>query len=145
MTRKYELPDFLTGVVNQSSYERWLHRKAVAHVRRDRKRGNISATNETYKIAIHRAVNQSSGRDFYTGEVLDWHLISQYDNEQSKAGGRQYKARFALLPTVDHVNDGLGPADFQICGWRTNDSKNDLTLADFIALCRRVIEYQEKA
>lgn len=145
MARKYELPVFLKGIIEQSTYERWLHRKAVAHVRRDRKRGNKSATNESYKIAIHKAVMASNGRDFYTGEQLDWHLASQYDNEQSKANGRRYKAQFALLPTADHVNDGLGPADFQICAWRTNDAKNDLPLDEFIALCQRVIDYHDSS
>jgi hypothetical protein len=48
------------------------------------------------------------------------------------------------LPTVDHVNDGLGPADFRICAWRTNDAKNDQSLDEFVALCRRVIDYQGK-
>jgi len=144
MARKYELPSFLKGVLTQSAYDKWLHRKAVAHVRRDRKRGNVSATNESYKIAIHKAVIGSEGLDFYTGEQLDWHLLSQYDNKESKADGRQYKARFTLLPTADHVNDGLGPADFQICAWRTNDAKNDLLLDEFIALCERVVDYQRK-
>jgi hypothetical protein len=48
-----------------------------------------------------------------------------------------HKARFATLPTVDHVGDGLGPADFEICGWRTNDGKCDLSRADFVDLCHR--------
>lgn len=144
MARKYKLPDFLNGVITQGVYERWLHRKAVVHVRRDRRRCNKAATNEAYKLAIHKAVTESAGQDSYTGEQLDWHLVSQYDNAQSKANRRQYKAQFALLPTADHVNDGLGPADFQICAWRTNDAKNDLPLDEFIALCRRVIDHQDK-
>ena len=120
--RKYQLPQFLSAVVTQSSYERWLHRKAIAHVRRDRKRGNSKATNEAYKITIHKAVITSDGLDYYTGEKLDWSLISKYDNEQSKANGRHYKKSLALLPTIDHVGDGRGDADFRICGWRTNDA-----------------------
>ena len=144
VARKYELPDFLNRDITQGVYERWLHRKAVAHVRRDRRRGNKAATNEAYKIAIHKAVTESEGRDFYTGEQLHWRLISQYENEQAKASGRKYKRKFALLPTVDHVNDGLGPPDFQICAWRTNDAKNDLPLDEFIALCQRVIDHQDK-
>lgn len=61
MSRKYELPAFLVGTTTQEQYERWLRRKAVAHVRRDRKRGNLSATNEEYNIEIHRAVMESEG------------------------------------------------------------------------------------
>lgn len=137
--RKYQLPEFLTERVHQNAYDRWLQRKAEAHVKRDRKRGNAAATNEEYKLAIHQAVTNSEGRDFYTGEPLDWSLISTYENGQSKEGRRVYKATFALLPTVDHVGDGLGPADFKVCGWRTNDAKNDMSLPEFVALCRKVV------
>lgn len=137
--RKYALPDFLSPLTTQEIYERWLHRKAVSHVRRDKKRGNGSATNEAYKVAIHKAVVVSGGMDEYTREPLHWHLLSQYNNEASRQGRRKYKATFALLPTVDHVDDGLGPASFKICSWRTNDSKNDLSLAEFIDLCRKVV------
>ena len=145
MTRKYELPGFLEGVLTQAEYDRWLHRKAVAHVRRDRKRGNKAATNEAYKGALHAGITASAGCDAYTGEKLDWHLVGQYDNEKSKKDKRDYKARFGLLPTADHVNDGRGPADFRICAWRTNDAKGDLPLEEFIALCERVIAYHRKS
>jgi hypothetical protein len=141
MARKYELPAFLFETTTQDQYERWLRRKAIAHVRRDRKRGNASATNEEYNVAIHRGVIESEGRDCYTGELLDWSLISTYENDQSKADGRRYKATFALLPTVDHVNDGTGPADFKICSWRTNSAKNDLKLPEFLELCEKVIRH----
>ena len=139
ISRKYAIPAFLAAIVTQAIYLRWLHRKAIAHIRRDRKRGNERETNETYKIAIHRAVCASGGRDAYTGEALDWHLISKYDNDASKKDGRKYKALFGLLPTVDHVGDGTGSADFEICAWRTNDAKNDLTRQEFVALCRKVV------
>lgn len=137
--RKYALPEGLRAMTTQEIYERWLRRKAVAHVRRDKKRGNKSATNETYKLVIHQAVCASGGKDAYTLEQLDWTLLSKYNNEASQQGRRKYKAGFALLPTVDHVDDGLGPADFKICAWRTNDAKNDLTLGEFVELCRRVV------
>jgi len=137
--RKYQLPEFLTGVVSQSEYEKWLHRKAATHVRRDRKRGNASITNAEYKVAIHQAVQESEGIDAYTGEDLDWTLLSRYDNEESKKRGRDYKRRFALLPSIDHVGDGTGPADFKICAWRTNDAKNDLPYEEFVQLCEKVV------
>ena len=82
--RKYQLPSFLEGVITQAPYQRWLHRKAMAHVKRDRKRGNEGATNEEYKLAIHRAVEESQGKDTYTDEPLDWTLLSTYDNDESK-------------------------------------------------------------
>ena len=45
-----------------------------------------------------------------------------------------YKRRFALLPTVDHVDPESTEADFRICGWRTNDCKNDLTITELQVL-----------
>jgi|SRR5947209_8377037 len=137
--RLFELPLFLNNLVSSEAYVRWLQRKAAAHVKRDRKRGNSSASISDYKRAIHNAVCASQGRDAYTGEQLNWHLISTYDNAESKQGRRVYKARFALLPTVDHIGDGTGPADFKICAWRTNDAKGDLSLEEFVALCERVL------
>jgi len=142
--RKYQIPQFLSGVVDQKIYERWLHRKAMAHVRRDRNRSNETATNEKYKIAIHQAVCESDGQDAYTKENLDWSLLSKYDNDQSKAHGRNYKRLFALLPTADHVGDGKGDADFKICSWRTNDAKNDLSYEECVDLCRKVIAEANK-
>lgn len=140
--KRYPVPDFLSGIVGQASYERWLRRKAQAHVRRDRSRGNASAIGEAYRLAIHDAVVASRGKDDYTGENLDWTLISQYDNDESSERGREYKKSFALLPTVDHVGDGTGLANFKICGWRTNDAKHDLDLDEFVLLCRAVLEHQ---
>jgi hypothetical protein len=140
MPQKYALPVFLSGVVAQGIYERWLRRKAQAHVRRDRRRGNQAAMGESYRDAIHTAVIKSNGKDAYTGEILDWTLIGQYDNDESRERGRHYKREFALLPTVDHVGDGTGCAIFIICGWRTNDAKNDLDLSEFVSLCRAVLE-----
>jgi len=144
MPKKYQLPGFLQGRITQEVYERWLRRKAQAHVRRDRKRKNDTATGQAYREAIHHAVLESEGRDWYTGEELAWELISSYDNQESKIGRRRYKASFALLPTVDHVGDGLGPADFRICAWRTNDAKNDLSYPDFVQLCRRVVDFHNR-
>ena len=143
MAKKYTPPGFLIDCIEQGQYQRWLHRKAVAHVRRDRRRGNAEAMIADYKKAIHAAVCVSRGLDFYTGEPLNWSLISTYDNEASKKGGRMYKADFSLLPTIDHVGDGRGMADFRICAWRTNDAKSDLSHEDFVELCRRVVAFAD--
>ena len=137
--RKYQLNEELSALVDQTIYERWLHRKAMAHVKRDKARGNTTATNESYKIAIPNAVCESKGKDAYTNENLDWSLLSKYDNEQSKKHGRKYKKQFALLPSVDHVGDGTGEADFKICSWRTNDAKNDMSYSELVDLCHKII------
>jgi hypothetical protein len=141
MPKKYALPSFLEGVITQAAYVRWLSRKSIAHVRRDKKRGNTNALNEAYKKAIHLATSASGGLDEYTGEALDWHLVSTYDNDESKKYRRKYKSLFFLLPTIDHVDDGLGEPNFKICGWRTNDVKADLTHAELIAFCRCVLDH----
>ena len=142
MKEKYNLPSFLSGLMTQKKYEHWLRRRAQAHVKRDRHRGNEAAIGELYRGAIHTAVKESLGSDAYTGERLDWELISRYSNDESQRGRRHYKRKFALLPTVDHVDDGKGHVDFRICCWRTNDAKNDLKLSEFISLCRSVLEHQ---
>lgn len=139
--QRYELPEFLNGRVSKENYVRWLHRKAVAHVKRDRLRLSDPITNTIYKQQIHAAVRESHGLDWYTGEPLAWEKISTYNNEQSKAHRSIYKAGFALLPTVDHVLRIDGAYDFVICGWRTNDAKNDLSLTEFLKLCRLVIAH----
>lgn len=145
MPLKYERPSFLIGKISQATYSYWLRSKSKTHFGRDKKRGNTAITNEKYKMAIHLAVSQSSGNDQYTGEALDWSLVRKYDNEKAKKGGRKYKATFALLPTIDHCDDGLGPANFKICSYRTNDAKHDLSYSDFVDLCRRVIAHAERA
>jgi hypothetical protein len=140
---KHQIPEYLSSKLTQAKFDMWLRGRAAAHVKRDRKRGNVSATGEAYRMAIHRAVVHSDGRDYYTGESLDWLLVGQYSNAESEAKKRRYKATLAFLPSIDHVGDGLGEADFKLCAWRTNDAKSDLTHADFVALCRRVVSHFE--
>jgi hypothetical protein len=134
------MPGFLEGHVTADAYERWLSRKAAAHCRRDRNRGRTVSRSQL-KEAIHGAVLASEGFDVYTGEKLDWHLLSKFRNEDAKAGRHVHKAGFALLPTVDHVRAGDTEAAFRICAWRTNDAKGDLSPEDFIKLCIRVLKH----
>lgn len=76
---------------------------------------------------------------------MDWTLLSKYDNEQSQKEGKEYKKQFALLPSVDHVSDGKGVADFKICSSRTNDAKSDLSYDEFVELCTKVIKAANKS
>lgn len=140
--KKYTLPPFLVKKgVDEQQYRRWLQRKANAHQRRDAKRGLQQVTVAKYREAIHQAVLNSQGRDAYTGEELDWSLISQYNNNDSKVGKHRYKAEFGLLPTVDHIEASANSASFVICAWRTNDAKSDLNTTDFLALCEQVLRH----
>lgn len=143
MAKKYELPPFLEGKVEQAVYTRWLHRKAVAHALRDRRRWKRHVGISDYKQAVHAAVLRCGGRDHYTGERLDWSLLSKYDNAKSRAGGSAYKKRFALLPTVDHIDPDHRGSAFEICGWRTNDCKNDLSLRELRVFCRKLLEHTD--
>jgi hypothetical protein len=141
MPRKHLLPPFLEGIIDPDDYEHWLTRKAAAHVKRDRKRAQSDVMPALYKEAVHAAVLRSDGRDAYTGELLDWKLISTYNNEDSKAGKHSYKSSFALLPTVDHISAGATEASFHICSWRTNDAKSDLSFEGFVELCQKVLTH----
>jgi hypothetical protein len=143
MKQQFDPPSFLEGRCTIRQYRDWLSRKARAHHKRDTKRGNASVTCDSIKIEIHRAVTESNGKDFYTGLPLQWELIGTYRNEPSKQGRRKYKQAFWHLPTVDHVDEGLGEPNFKICGWRTNDCKSDLTHAEFVEVCRQVIAYYD--
>jgi hypothetical protein len=144
ISKKYPLPTFLEGTITQAAYLRWLSRKSIAHVKRDKRRVNYKVVNEAYKIAIHAATTDSRGLDEYTGEPLRWDLISTYDNERSKKDRRNYKAALDLLPTVDHVGDGLSEASFKICSWRTNDAKGLMSHGEFVAFCRSVVAHAER-
>jgi len=143
-SKKYPLPGFLNGRCTSEAYVKWLSRKSIAHVRRDRKRGHPNAARETYMKAIHEAVNNSKGVDHYTGEPLAWEIISTYDNTKSKEGRRVYKKSFWNLPTVDHFGEDLTANAFRICSWRTNDCKNDLSHEELVEFCRVVLAYHKK-
>lgn len=137
---KHDLPAFIP---DPAAYARWLNGRALAHVKRDKARGHTQATPAAYRAAIHQAVLESEGRDFYTGEPLRWDLCSTYNNAESKAGRHGYKATFNLMPTVDHHEASATVASFKICAWRTNDSKHDLSQSDFIELCRKVVAHAD--
>ena len=122
--------------IDQATYIRWLRRKAAAHVKRDRKRCGYAITGEEYRTLIHAAVCDHGTHDYYTGDPLDWSLVSTYSNEESRAGRPAYKLGFAALPTVDHIPGEAGRYGFVICSWRTNDAKSELTREEFVELCR---------
>ncbi len=134
---KYPLPGFLEGKCPPSVYFKWLNCKADTLLKRDKKRGKAyaaTATKSVYKEKIHWAVTDHGQYDPYTGEALAWELIATWDTSHQQPDG--YKKQFALMPTVDHVTpDEL---EFEICSWRINDCKNDLTPKEFIKLCANV-------
>jgi len=82
-------------------YPSWVQRKAVTLCKRDQKRGGTGNVHQ-YRLAIHDAVLASEGRDHWTGEPLDWQLISTYDNNETAARKSAHKKQYAMLPTIDH-------------------------------------------
>jgi len=137
----YQLPS--TIPVKPDTYKRWLDRKAKSIKRRNAKKDNINHGGlKFYKDAIHKAVCSSNGKDFYTGEQLNWPLLSRFNNTEAKKGGSVYLRRFSLLPTVDHY-DNRKKLNFVICSWRVNDAKNYMSHNEFIELCRKVIANQK--
>ena len=108
MVETYKLPEFLNGRIEKPTYVKWLARKASTHAKRDRSRLGRTISVQSYKQAIHNAVETSKGVDWYTGEILEWEKISSYDNALAKKHRSNYKASLALLPTVDHVLNSEG-------------------------------------
>jgi len=141
---RYALPESIKGACDEALYRRWLHRKAVAHAIRDRKRWNIPLAISDYKKAIHAAVAAGGSHDAYTGEPLNWSLISQYNNLKSKNGRTKYKKGFKDLPTLDHASDIPGDMNFKICSWRTNAAKSDLTITELIEFCHKITHHNKK-
>ena len=93
---------------------------------------------------MQQAVIESDGLDAYTGLPLRWDLISKYDNGKAQEGKHVYKKSFSDLPTVDHLNDNRGELRFKICSWKVNDSKSDLTLEEFVDLCRAILKFNKR-
>lgn len=142
---KFELPKFLEGRVNPEYYNRWLKRKARAHIIRDRKRIPEILSNSDFQHRIHKAVEESNGVDYYTGKPLEWEKLSQYNNEDSKNGKSKYLKELRQLPTVDHE---FAPESmefvFRICAWETNDCKSHLSHAELIVFCESVLQHNRK-
>ena len=111
----------------------WISRKAKSLQRRDRKKSGKIASVDEYRKAIKKAIEESCGRDYYTGEKLDWHLITDEKVGRSK--------RFHNLPTIDHYNPQKKDLDFKICSWVVNDMKSDLQPEEFIKKIEKIIKY----
>ena len=119
-----------------------LQRKAVAVTRRDKRRGGQYTVKQAIE-AIDQAFHRCNGFDPYDGSKLNPKLLGTYNNEEAKAQGADYKRRFAMLPTVDHVKAEPEP-DFEIVSWQTNDAKGDMPPEDFIDYCRRVVQVADQ-
>jgi hypothetical protein len=105
----------------------------------------IEASNlNANRVCAPRLVDRD-GTVYQTFNVSAWifHLrLKGVKASTSRAASRsQRSSEFALLPTVDHLGDGLGPPEFRICGWLTNDCKADLTTDELLSFCRRILDH----
>jgi hypothetical protein len=139
------LEDGCLEEIDKENLKEWLDRRALSLYKRDKRReaGTFEYTVMQYRDAICDAIIKMSScsKDSYTGEELDWSLIGKYNNEEARKGSKQYKKRFAKMPTVDHKNAEPEP-NFLICSWQTNDIKNDMTLVELKKWCELFLEFQ---
>lgn len=139
----YVPPEFLTGICTQKMYEKWLDAHAESLYVRDRNQHRpyaLTSSKALYKMAIHHAVCASGPCDPYTGDRMKWELMGTWDIIKGHGQPESYKKEYYLLPTIDHVNPWADVLEFEICSWRINCCKGDLTPDEFVEVCRRVGE-----
>lgn len=91
---------------------------------------------------IHQAILDNGLLDPFTGEMLRWDLLGVWDDSQTKNPDRELIKKFSLLPTVDHVEPFGAVPGFEICSWLINRCKADMTLDEFVALCKKIIAFR---
>ena len=129
--------------ISFDKFSEWVMKKGYSLYQRDLKRTKekkFKYTYTDYRSKICEAIQNipDAGKDYYTGKKLNWDLIGQYNNSDAQQEGKAYKRKFALMPTVDHINAEAKP-EFVICSWRMNDAKNDLSEFAFTKLCIRFL------
>jgi hypothetical protein len=135
--KHYPVPAHLNALgISQEDFGKWLDRATNAHVKRDRNRTSKSIKPVVYRQAIFRAVCDGGDLDYYTGEHLDWRLLSYFS--KSDGSGRDQR----LIPTIDH--DGLNTEApvFRICSLRTNKCKSDYSSEQMLEFCHAFITHQ---
>lgn len=137
--RQYPIPAFLSAKgISQDEFGRWLDKATLAHVRRDRKRIKEKIVPKLYRTAIYQAVIERPGRDYYTGEELDWALLQHFAG--APIPGREDKK----VPTVDHENLSATNPIFRICSMRTNKCKSDYSIIHVLEFATALIKHQQE-
>jgi hypothetical protein len=142
----YALPPFLLGVISQKDYCDWLERKGHNLRQGDTKLKRPYAKENTvmvYKQKIHQAVLDGGEFDPYTGEKINWGLISKEKNLKKGDYIDNYLNRYAMYPAVDHIIPG--EFEFEICSWISNESKSSMTPDEFVDFCRKVVSFRGPA
>ncbi len=143
MTFQYPLPPFLKGVVSQRGYCMWLMNKGENLRRRDIKlnRPYSKVNSETvYNQKVHQAVLDGGEFDPFTGEKLNWGLVSKERNMETESYTNDYLNTYALYPVVDHTNPE--EFEFEICSLISNECKSSLTPDEFVDFCQRVVDFR---
>jgi hypothetical protein len=139
----YPVPDFLKATFTQIEFGRWLTRKANEARRHDIERKSPFAarySQKDYRRLVYEAVLAGNGIDPFTGDILRFDLSLTYDAIKAR-GNIAYEKSFDLMPTVDHVDPDAVDMALEICSWRINFCKSYQNPADFIATCRKVVDY----
>jgi hypothetical protein len=141
----YLLPGYLEGRCSQVLFRKWVDWIAEERLVRDRKIKRpyaIEGHMLLYKQVIYKA-SLVGEFDPFTGEFLLWELIGQWDPAKRSPDAVNFK-KFALLPTVDHIDPASDILQMEICSWKINTCKGNLNPQEFVELCRRVIGYRDK-
>jgi hypothetical protein len=141
----YSVPEFLKSIWTPLEYGRWLTRKANEARRHDLARKSDFAADHSqkdYRRLIHEAVLAGNGVDPFTGDTLRFDLALTYDSKKAR-GNIAYEKQFDLMPTVDHVDPDADDLALEICSRRMNFCKSYQNPADFIAMCKKVVEHQQ--
>jgi hypothetical protein len=136
----YSLPPFLEGVISVTDYRHWLENRGTVLRQTDIKlKRPYAKLNSTmaYKQKIHQAVLDGGQFDPYTGEKINWGLISR---EKTLNNVNFIDSGYAMHPAVDHINpEEFG---FEICTWISNESKTCMTSDQFVDFCRKVTRFR---
>jgi hypothetical protein len=136
----YTLPPFLQGVVSLKDYRKWLDHRGLVLRQNDLKLKRPYAKlnfTSAYKENIHQAVLDGGQFDPFTGEKINWGLITE---DKTKGKGNFIDNGYAMYPAVDHINpEEFG---FEICSWISNESKACMTPDQFVDFCRKVVSFR---
>jgi hypothetical protein len=139
---KYFPPAYMTGRVTPDLYRLWIRDRSNVLFHEDKRLKRPYALNGSrvlYKMALHQAAARGQ-YDPFTGELIQWELIRQWKDIK----GLLKEKAFWLMPTADHTDPASASLELEICSWRINTCKNDLSAAEFIELCNKVVDYAKQ-
>jgi hypothetical protein len=134
----------LQGRCSLATYKKWLYVRARELFNKDRLRKKpyaLTGSVPFYKMLIHQAVNRGGQTDPFTADSLKWELIGTWNSSIPTSHDPAIMKKFALLPTVDHIDPASDELEFEICSFEINKCKSSLNPADFVALCERIVSH----